>query len=143
MHVELTYSTRTAVLKYALRQEEEVLTHTWPLCTDIKFVTERLERKSILNFIEIRSAVSNTKHALRQQAFPVELRYMLCFLADELKESVVGTVARLPAGRPGVRMPAEARGSPLLKSVQTGSGAQSALCSIGTGGSSGVKRPEP
>lgn len=83
-----TYSTRIAVLKYALRQEDdEGLTYTEPLCTDIKFVTERLERKSTLDFIEIRSEVSNTKHALRQQAFPVELRYMFCFLADELKES--------------------------------------------------------
>jgi hypothetical protein len=75
------------VLKYALRHEDEGLTYDEPLCTDIKFVTERLERKSILNFNEIRSAVSNTKTALRQLAFPVELRYMFCFLADELKES--------------------------------------------------------
>lgn len=72
----LTYSKRAAVLKYALRHEDEGLTYAEPLCTDMKFVTE-------LNFIENRSAVSNTKHALRQRAFPVELRYMFCFLADE------------------------------------------------------------
>jgi len=87
MHVEVTYYTRIAVLKYALCQEDEGLTYTEPLRTDIKFVTEHLERKSILTFTEIRSAVSNTKHALRQQAFPVELRYTFCFLADELKIS--------------------------------------------------------
>jgi hypothetical protein len=75
------------VLKYALRHEDEGLTYAEPLCTDIKFVTERLKLNSTLNFIEIRSAVSNTKHHLRQQAFPVELRYTFCFLADELKVS--------------------------------------------------------
>jgi len=41
---ELTYSTRTAVPTYALRHEDEGLTYAEPLCTDIKFVTERLER---------------------------------------------------------------------------------------------------
>jgi hypothetical protein len=51
---ELTYSTRIAVLKYSLRQEDEELTYAEPLRTDIKFVRERLECKSILNFIEIR-----------------------------------------------------------------------------------------
>jgi hypothetical protein len=84
---ELTYSTRTAVPTYALRHEDEGLTYAEPLCTDIKFVTERLERKSLLNFIETRTSVSNTKHVLRQQAFLVELRYMFCYLAEKLKES--------------------------------------------------------
>jgi hypothetical protein len=41
---ELAYSTRIAVLKYALSLEDEALTYAEPLWTDIKFATQRLER---------------------------------------------------------------------------------------------------
>jgi hypothetical protein len=46
---------------------------------------------------------------------------------------VVGIGTRLRAGRTTVRIPVEARDSPLLRNVQTGSGHHPAYYSMGTG----------
>lgn len=143
---ELTYSTRITLPNYALLHEDEGLTYAEPLCTDIKFVIERLESKSPLNLIEIRSAVSNTKHALRQQ--PSQWKWgTFCSLADELKESWTPLSVQwlgYQVGGPEFECPPK-RGIPLFsKASRPASGPTPPCVQFVQGAPSlGVKQPRP